>query len=65
MLSILIAIMFASLGLFAFVGLEKLNIAIRNKLKYTRLERLIDIILVVLGIIFGLSLITYFIVLFI
>lgn len=65
MLSILIAIMFASLGLFAFVGLEKLNIAIRNKLKYTRLERLIDIILVVLGVIFGLSLIAYFIVLFI
>ena len=65
MLSILIAIMFASLGLFAFVGLEKMNIAIRNKLKYTRLERFIDIILVILGAIFGLSLITYFVVLFI
>lgn len=65
MLSILIAIMFASLGLFAFIGLEKLNIAIRNKLKYTRLERLLDIILVILGVIFGLSLITYFVVLFI
>lgn len=65
MLSILIAIMFTSLGLFAFVGLEKMNIAIRNKLKYTHLERFIDIILVILGVIFGLSLITYFVVLFI
>ena len=60
MLSILIGVMFATLALIIFIGLEKLNVAIRNKLKYTRLERFIDIILVILGVIFGLSLIAYF-----
>lgn len=65
MLSILIAIMFISLGLYVFVGLEKINIAIRNKLEYTRLEKFTDIILVILGVVFSLSLITYFVVLFI
>lgn len=60
MLSILIGVMFATLALIIFIGLEKMNVAIHNKLKYTRLERFIDIILVILGVIFGLSLIAYF-----
>ena len=60
MLNILIGVMFVTLALIIFIGLEKMNVAIHNKLKYTHLERFIDIILVILGVILGLSLIAYF-----
>ena len=60
MLNILIGVMFATLALIIFIGLEKMNVAIHNKLKHTHLERFIDIILVILGVILGLSLIAYF-----
>ena len=65
MLNILIVIMFAILGLSVSLILEKMNIAIRNKFKYTRMENLIDILLTFLGVDFGIGLFIFiFIILF-
>ena len=61
MLNIFIAVMFAVLGLSVSLVLEKINIAIHNKLKYTHKEVLVDVLLVILGVVYGLGLITFII----